>query len=508
MSVPELASIDGRITQTSEARVPASDDGLLRGDGVFEVIRLYAGSALRPRRAPGPAGALRSRPRAAGGAGASFEREIAALLAELGEHEAQLRLVLTRGGRRIASIEQLPALGEVGHARERHLLAHGDPDRRQVPLLRRRTCRRRGSPRPRAPTRPSSSGPTASCSSHRLRRSSGSPPTGSLRTPSLEAGILASITRARIVDVARRSRRASSSSTTCCGAERGVPRLVRARGPAGRHHRRHRARAVPATGPHEAREAFAARASPRLLVRPEVGMDLDLTDEQRLISETARDFADNEIVPRARENDRAERFDLELARGLGEMGYLGAPVAEEYGGRGLDYLELRADRRADRPRRLVGADGRLGPDLARRRLDRALGHRGAEAAMAAAALLRRVRSAASASPSRTPAPTRLDCERVPRRPTAAGRSAGTKMWISIGNVAERRPDLRPDRPGEEAPGHRLLPRPDRRPWLHRRRRSTASSGCGPPTPRSSRSTTSRSPTTRCSARSATASRSR
>ena len=67
-------------------------------------------------------------------------------------------------------------------------------------------------------------------------------------------------------------------------------------------------------------------------------MDLDLTDEQRLIQETARDFADNEIVPRARENDRAARFDRELASRMGDMGYLGAPVAEEYGGRGLDYL--------------------------------------------------------------------------------------------------------------------------------------------------------------------------
>ena len=57
-------------------------------------------------------------------------------------------------------------------------------------------------------------------------------------------------------------------------------------------------------------------------------MDLDLTDEQRLIQETARDFADNEIIPRARENDRAARFDRELARRLGDMGYLGAPVAE------------------------------------------------------------------------------------------------------------------------------------------------------------------------------------
>ncbi len=67
-------------------------------------------------------------------------------------------------------------------------------------------------------------------------------------------------------------------------------------------------------------------------------MNLDLSDEQRLIQETARDFVDNEVVPRARENDRAARFDRELAQRLGDMGYLGAPVAEEYGGRGLDYV--------------------------------------------------------------------------------------------------------------------------------------------------------------------------
>jgi butyryl-CoA dehydrogenase len=67
-------------------------------------------------------------------------------------------------------------------------------------------------------------------------------------------------------------------------------------------------------------------------------MDFNLTDEQKLIAETAREFADREIVPRVRENDRAERFDRELARKLGEVGFLGAPVAETYGGRGLDYL--------------------------------------------------------------------------------------------------------------------------------------------------------------------------
>ncbi len=67
-------------------------------------------------------------------------------------------------------------------------------------------------------------------------------------------------------------------------------------------------------------------------------MDLELSDTQRLISETAREFADEWIAPRVREFDREGRFDAELARKLGEMGYLGATVSEDYGGRGLDYV--------------------------------------------------------------------------------------------------------------------------------------------------------------------------
>ena len=66
-------------------------------------------------------------------------------------------------------------------------------------------------------------------------------------------------------------------------------------------------------------------------------IDFELTDEQRLIRETARDFTDNEIVPVARENDRNERFDTELVQKMADMGFLGAIVSEEYGGRGLDY---------------------------------------------------------------------------------------------------------------------------------------------------------------------------
>jgi len=67
-------------------------------------------------------------------------------------------------------------------------------------------------------------------------------------------------------------------------------------------------------------------------------MDFELTDEQRLVRETARAFSDNEIVERARENDRNEHFDLELVSKIADQGYLGAIVPREYGGAGLDYL--------------------------------------------------------------------------------------------------------------------------------------------------------------------------
>jgi alkylation response protein AidB-like acyl-CoA dehydrogenase len=67
-------------------------------------------------------------------------------------------------------------------------------------------------------------------------------------------------------------------------------------------------------------------------------MDFNLTDEQRLVRETARAFTDNEIVERARENDRNEHFDTELVQKIASQGYLGAIVPREYGGAGLDYL--------------------------------------------------------------------------------------------------------------------------------------------------------------------------
>src|ERR671917_1936065 len=99
MPVTELASVDGAIVATAEATVPLKDDGLYRGDGVFEVIRLYGGRpfelAAHLDRLERSAGAIELAVDRAG-----FEAEIAALLERNGDNDAQLRLLATRGGRR------------------------------------------------------------------------------------------------------------------------------------------------------------------------------------------------------------------------------------------------------------------------------------------------------------------------------------------------------------------------------------------------------------------------
>src|ERR1700736_1365663 len=67
-------------------------------------------------------------------------------------------------------------------------------------------------------------------------------------------------------------------------------------------------------------------------------MDFELTDEQRLIKNTAREFTDGEIVERSRENARNHHFDLEIVKKIVDQGYLGAIVPPQYGGAGLDYV--------------------------------------------------------------------------------------------------------------------------------------------------------------------------
>lgn len=67
-------------------------------------------------------------------------------------------------------------------------------------------------------------------------------------------------------------------------------------------------------------------------------MDFALTDEQKLVQSTAREFADGVIGPKARQNARDHHFDLDLVARIADQGYLGAIVPREYGGAGLDYV--------------------------------------------------------------------------------------------------------------------------------------------------------------------------
>ncbi|HET7444699.1 MAG TPA: aminotransferase class IV [Solirubrobacterales bacterium] len=107
----ELASVDGEVTPTGAATIGLKDDGLYRGDGAFEVIRLYEGQPF----------ALGEHLDRLGRSAASIElefdrvalaREIEALLAQAGPVDGQLRLIVTRGGRRIAATEPVPEHAE------------------------------------------------------------------------------------------------------------------------------------------------------------------------------------------------------------------------------------------------------------------------------------------------------------------------------------------------------------------------------------------------------------
>ncbi|HET9028595.1 MAG TPA: acyl-CoA dehydrogenase family protein [Candidatus Aquilonibacter sp.] len=67
-------------------------------------------------------------------------------------------------------------------------------------------------------------------------------------------------------------------------------------------------------------------------------MNFDLTDEQKAIQSLARDFAQNEVKPRAEEMDREEAFPYDLVKKMAELGFMGLPFPEEYGGAGADTV--------------------------------------------------------------------------------------------------------------------------------------------------------------------------
>jgi short-chain 2-methylacyl-CoA dehydrogenase len=67
-------------------------------------------------------------------------------------------------------------------------------------------------------------------------------------------------------------------------------------------------------------------------------LDFELSDEQRLLRDTVRDFARSEVAPVAEELDRAKAFPYEIVAKLGDLGLMGIPFPEEYGGGGGDTL--------------------------------------------------------------------------------------------------------------------------------------------------------------------------
>jgi branched-chain amino acid aminotransferase len=193
-----LASLDGVVMPVADATVPVTDEGLLRGDGVFEVMRLYAGRPFaldeHLQRLQGSADNLRLPADVE-----AVRRDVEALLERAGRVEALLRLVLTRGGRRLALIEPLPEhpdsirLATVTYAPTRVLdgiksLSYGGN------MLATRLAKERGAEEALLVT-PHGRVLEAPTSTFFWARG------GTLRTPPLDDHILDSITRRRLLEV-------------------------------------------------------------------------------------------------------------------------------------------------------------------------------------------------------------------------------------------------------------------------------------------------------------------
>ena len=198
----ELGCLDGVIAPAAETQIPATDEGLLRGDGVFEVVRVYEGHPFalgehldRIERSAANLRLPYDVPRA------ELEADSRELLAaRAGRFDGLLRLVLTRGGRRLLLTEPLPPspervrLGFVTYASTRVLdgiksLSYGSN------MLASRLARERGfdeallvTPHGRVLEAPTSSLFWAGAD-------------GVLSTPPLDEHILASITRSHVMDL-------------------------------------------------------------------------------------------------------------------------------------------------------------------------------------------------------------------------------------------------------------------------------------------------------------------
>jgi branched-chain amino acid aminotransferase len=199
----ELACVDGAVMPSHEATIPATDEGLLRGDGAFEVIRVYDG---RPFAVPDHLDRLErsaANLRLEDVPRSELESEIPELLQERGgaEFDGIVRIVLTRGGHRLVLTEPLPSsperirLGVVEYA-PTHVLDGIKSLSYGANMLCSRLARERGfdeallvTPHGRVLEAPTSSLFWVDAE-------------GAILTPPLSEHILASITRDRVMQVA------------------------------------------------------------------------------------------------------------------------------------------------------------------------------------------------------------------------------------------------------------------------------------------------------------------
>ena len=249
-----LASVDGAIGPAEQATIPVSDEGLLRGDGAFEVMRLYSGTPFALDEHFARLGRSCAGLRLDADLDA-LRREAGALLEQAGPVEGLLRLVVTRGGRRIAIVEPLPRHAPIARVMTVRYAPNRVLDGLKTLSYAAQHARAAAGRSSRATTRRCWSRPTAACSKARRGRSSGSA-TGALLTPPLEDRILGSITRARILAVTD----AREEPCTLEDLQRrrgGVHRLDRARGAPDRGDRR--PHAPGRAGPGHARHARGAR---------------------------------------------------------------------------------------------------------------------------------------------------------------------------------------------------------------------------------------------------------
>ena len=133
----------------------------------------------------------------------------------------------------------------------------------------------------------------------------------------------------------------------------------------------------------------AAPASDAFDWQDPLRIDDELTEEERLVRETAQRYAQEQLFPRVLTAYREERFDRAILDEMGELGLLGTMIPEQYGGAGLGAVCLRPDRARDRAGRFRLSLGHVGAGLAGHVSDPRLRHRGAAAQVSAEAGARR-----------------------------------------------------------------------------------------------------------------------